>query len=164
MKHAPEYLETMEKLAPLLREHRHYSGWKFDMLCDWCAYFWNRGTISYLIDDGQARGVCLVKLFKRLEQFLEPFVHEPGGKFCMVELLVARDPLAIAHTFFELTGRWGKPAIILWDRGERTEGGSPRMYRWSDYEKLTRRLTYGLIDTERQEENYGYGRRWRSTT
>jgi hypothetical protein len=159
VKHAKEYLETMDKLEPLLRDGRKFSVMPYALLCDWIAYFWNRGTISYLIDEGQARGVCLVKLFGRLEQFLEPFVHEPGGKFCMVELLVAKDPLAIAHTFFELTGRWGKPEIILWDRGERTEGGSPRMYTWDQYEKLTRRLTYGLIDTERQEENYGYRRR-----
>jgi hypothetical protein len=149
MKHAPEYLETMEILVPLIREARRYSLWQFDMLCDWFAYFWNRGTIAFVIDArGNAQGVCAIKLFSRLEQFLEPFVHEPSGRFCMVELLVAKDPLAIAHTFFELTGRWGKPEIILWDRGERTEWGSPRMYRWSDYEKLTRRLTYGLIDKE----------------
>jgi hypothetical protein len=145
----------MDRLEPLLREGRKFSVMHWSLLCDWCAYYWNRGTISYLLDDGHARGVCLVKLFSRLEQFLEPFVHEPGGKFCMVELLVAKDPLAIAHTYFELTGRFGKPEIIMWDRGERTEGGSPRMYTWEQYEKLTKRLTYGLIDTEIKEKNYG---------
>jgi hypothetical protein len=146
MKHAPEYLAVMEKLKPLFREHPRFSVMKYDLLCDWIAYFWNRGTISYLLDGEGARGVCLIKLFSRLGQFLEPFVHEPGGKFCMVELLVAKDPLAIAYTYFELVKRWGKPEIIMWDRGERTEGGTPRMYTWDQYEKLTRRLTYGLIE------------------
>jgi hypothetical protein len=155
MKHAKEYLETIAVLEPLLREGRKFSVMPYALLCDWVAYFWNRGTISYLIDEGQARGVCLVKFFSRLEQFLEPFVHEPTGKFCMVEFLAARDPLAIAHTFFELTGRWGKPEIILWDREERTLGGAPRMFTWAQYEKLTRRLTYGLINTEKEKQ---YGR------
>jgi hypothetical protein len=149
MKHAPEYLAVMDQLVPLLREGRRFCVMPRALLNDWIAYYWNRGTISYLIDGQQARGVCLIKLFSRLGQFLEPFVHEPCGKFCMVELLVAKDPLAIAYTYFELVQRWGKPEIIMWDRGERTEGGSPRMYTWNQYEKLTRRLTYGLIDKEK---------------
>jgi hypothetical protein len=147
MKHAKEYLEVMDQLEPLLREHHWFTNMQRDLLNDWIAYFWNRGTISYLIDGERARGVCLIKLFRHLGQFLEPFVHEPG-RFCMVELLVARDPLAIAHAYFELTSRWGKPEIMLWDRSERTEKGAPRMFTWNQYEKLTRRLTYGLIDKE----------------
>jgi hypothetical protein len=139
----------MDRLEPLLRKGRKFSVMHWSVLCDWCAYYWNRGTISYLIDDSGVRGVCLVKLFNRLEQFLEPFVHEFPAKFCMVELLVACDPLAIAHTYFELTGRFGKPEIIMWDRGERTEYGTPRIFTWDQYEKLTRRLTYGLIDKEK---------------
>jgi hypothetical protein len=153
MNHAKEYLHIMDQLVPLLREGRRFCVMPRALLNDWIAYFWNRGTISYLLDGEGARGVCLVKLFRHLGQFLEPFVHEPGGKFCMVELLVAKDPLAIAYTYFELVKRWGKPEIIMWDRGERTEGGSPRMYTWDQYEKLTRRLTYGLIDKE--ETVYG---------
>jgi hypothetical protein len=155
MKHAKEFLEVMDKLEPLFAEHPRFSVMDFPLLCDWVAYFWNRGTISYLLEGEGARGVCLIKMFRHLGQFLEPFVHDPCGKFCMVELLVAKDPLAIAYTYFELVKRWGKPEIMMWDRGERTEGGTPRMYTWSDYEKLTRRLTYGLID----KEETVYGRR-----
>jgi hypothetical protein len=155
MNHAKEYLQVMDQLVPLLREHRRFCVMPRALLDDWIAYFWNRGTISYLIDGEGARGVCLIKLFRHLGQFFEPFVHDPCGKFCMVELLVAKDPLAIAYTYFELVKRWGKPEIMMWDRGERTEGGTPRMYTWKDYEKLTRRLTYGLID----KEETVYGRR-----
>ena len=150
MKHSHEFLAVMSKLEPLLREEAKFCLMPYGLLCDWIAYFWNRGTLSYLINPGEARGVCLIKLFRHLGQFLEPFVHDPCGNFCMVETLVARDPLAIAHTYFELTGRWGKPKVILWDRGERTEGGSPRIYTWDQYEKLTRRLTFGLIDKEKE--------------
>ena len=148
MKHAPEYLETMRKLVPLLREHRRFSVWKFDMLCDWVAFFWNRGTISYVIDDcGQARGVCLVKLFRRLEQFLEPFVHEPCGKFCMVEFLGARDAFGIAGCFDSLFARWGPQETVIWDRGLRTESGAPRMYTWRQYMRIKMRLTNELMQT-----------------
>jgi hypothetical protein len=150
MRHAPEFLAVMETLEPLLREGKKFCVMPYWLLCDWIAYFWNRGTISYVIGaEGIATGVCLVKLFNRLEQFLEPFVHEFPARICMVELLVAKDPLAIAHAYQELTERWGKPEVMMWDRGERTEGGSPRMFTWDQYEKLTRRLTYGLIDKEK---------------
>jgi hypothetical protein len=154
MKHSSEFLAVISKLEPLLREDRKFCLMPYGLLCDWIAYFWNRGTISYLIDDDQARGVCLIKLFRHLGQFLEPFVHDPCGKFCMVETLVAKDPIAIAHAYFELKKRWGKPAVMMWDRGERTEGGPPRLYTWDQYERLTRRLTYGLI-LEEKEPNYG---------
>ena len=142
MNHAPEYIETMRKLAPLIREHRYFSVWKFDMLCDWCAYHWNRGTISYVIDDwDRARGVCLIKLFSRLEQFLEPFVHEPCGRFCMVDLMAVTDPEAPQLMFDDLYKKWGKQEVVMWDRGDRTESGAPRMYTWDGYRKLLRRIT-----------------------
>lgn len=151
MKHAPEYIETMKKLVPLLREHRRFSVWKFDILCDWVAYFWNRGTISYVIDDwGNARGVCLVKLFRVLPQFLEPFVHEPCGGFCMIELMVADGPETLGWLHDDLVRRWGEHEIVMWDRGERTEGGSPRIYRWNEFERLARRIT-----KMKQEQTYG---------
>jgi hypothetical protein len=157
MKHAKEYIETMEILVPLIREARRYSVWQFDMLCDWFAYFWNRGTIAFVIDaHGNAQGVCAIKLFSQLEQFLEPFMHEPSGTFCMVELLVAVSPLAIADCFEILFGRWGPQAIMIWERGDRTEqpNRAPRMYTWAQYLKLTNRLTYGFV-----KEEPIYGRR-----
>lgn len=142
MRHAPEYLETMHKLVPLLRRYRYFSAWNFEMLCDWCAYYWNRGTISYVIDnEGNAKGVCLVKLFRRLEQFLEPFVHDPCGRFCMLEAMVAEGPKSLGIIHDELLGRWGPQEVILWERGKRTEKGAPRMYTWNQFEKLARRIT-----------------------
>lgn len=142
MKHAAEYLCTMKRLEPLLRQGPKFRLWQFEMLCDWLSYFWNRGTISFVIDpDGVAQGVCLVKFFRRLEQFLEPFVHEPCGRFGMVELLAANSPIAISLMYDELFGRWGRQELVLWDRGERTEKGAPRMYRWEDYLKLKHRLS-----------------------
>jgi hypothetical protein len=147
----------MDKLVPLIREARRYSCWKFEMLCDWWAYFWNRGTLAFVIDaSGNAQGVCAIKLFSRLEQFLEPFVHEPTGKFCLVDLLVAVSPLAIADCFEILSGRWGPQAIMIWERGDRTAqtNRAPRMYTWAQYLKLTNRLTDGIV----KEESI-YGRR-----
>jgi hypothetical protein len=134
----------MEKLAPLLRDVRKFSVWQFDMLCDWFAYFWNRGTISFVIDqEGQAHGVCAIKFFRNLEQFLEPFVHEPCGRFCMIELMVAKSPAVMGSIFTELTDRWGEVACIMWDRYERTENGAPRMWTWAQFKKLARRITNG---------------------
>lgn len=147
MVHAPEYIVTMKRLTPLLREAPKFCVWQFDMLCDWLSYFWNRGTISFVIDEqDRAHGVCLVKLFSRLEQFLEPFVHEPCGRFCMIELMVADSPSVMGQIFDDLVERWGRYDLILWDRGERTENGAPRMYRWKEFQKLARRITnYGRI-------------------
>ena len=145
MTHAPEYLATMCKLIPMIREVPKFSFWDFETLCDWFSYFWNRGTISFQIEGENAKGVCAIKLFSRLEQFLEPFVHEPKGDFCMVDVLVADGPEAIAFSFHELFKRWGPGRVMLWDRGARTEGGAPRMYLWKDYLKLTRRLTKGAV-------------------
>lgn len=147
MTHAPEYIVTMKRLTPLLREAPKFCVWQFDMLCDWLSYFWNRGTISFVIDEqDRAHGVCLVKLFSRLEQFLEPFVHEPCGRFCMIELMVADSPSVMGQIFDDLVERWGRYDLILWDRGERTENGAPRMYRWKEFQKLARRITnYGRI-------------------
>src|SRR5215475_14399762 len=143
MNHAPQYIETMRKLAPLIRDVRKFSVWQLDMLCDWFAYFWNRGTISFVIDtQGQAHGVCAIKFFRNLEGFLEPFVHEPCGRFCMIELMVAKSPTVMGLIFTELTDRWGEVECMMWDRYERTEKGAPRMWTWSQFKKLARRITH----------------------
>jgi hypothetical protein len=150
MNHAKEYLDVMDQLVPLLREGRRFCVMPRALLDDWIAYFWNRGTISYVLnDDGSAVAVCLVKLFRHLGQFLEPFVHDPCGKFCMIELMVAHEPVAMANIFIELTDRFGPQQVFMWDRGERTEGGTPRIYSWHAFETLARRLTCGLTTKER---------------
>jgi len=144
MNHAPQYIETMRKLAPLIRDVPKFCVWQFDMLCDWFAFYWNRGTLSFYLDtEGANQGVCAIKLFSRLEQFLEPFIHEPGGRFAMIELMSARSSEAMGFIYDELVKRWGRREVMIWDRGERTEGGAPRMYRWDSFEKLARRITNG---------------------
>jgi hypothetical protein len=148
LKHAKEYIETIRALAPLLRAYPPLAVLQVASLCDYAAWYWNRGTMAYVIDDfGQPQGVCLVKLFRRLEQFLEPFVHEPCGRFCMLELMVAKTPDTMGWICEELTRRWGRQEVILWDRGERTEQGAPRMFKWKDFQKLARRITHGAIET-----------------
>lgn len=145
IKHAQEFLEVMDSLEPLFREWSPLSVMPFHDLCDYVAYFWNRGTISYIIDDwGHAQGVCLIKLFRNLGQFLEPFVHEPCGEFCMLVLMVADGPETMGWICQDLTRRWGPQSIVLWDRGDRTESGAPRMFTWNQFQKLARRITQGV--------------------
>ena len=145
MNHAPEYIRTMRSLEPLLRGSKQFLFWEFDAICDWLSFFWNRGTISFVIDDeGRAHGVCTIKLFRNLGQFLEPFVHDPCGRFVMIEVLIADSPEVMAELCDELTDRWGKQAIVMWDRGERTESGAPRMFRWHQFQRLARRMTTGF--------------------
>jgi hypothetical protein len=147
-KHAPEYIQIMQILKPLLRKYEPFRKMPFANLCDYVAWFWNRGTISFVFtDSGEAEGVCLIKLFRNLEDFMEPFVHDSCGRFCMIEVMVASHPLAFASMFEELVDRWGKQQLIMWDRGERTKSGAPRMYRWRQFQKLARRITYGITET-----------------
>jgi len=140
--HAPEYLETMRKLLGLIRQVEKFSYWDKDVILDWMAYFWNKGTISYRIEGGVGKGVCTVKFFSRLEQFLEPFVHEPLGNFVMIEMLVSDSQATSALLFDELCDRWGgwRP-VVIWDRGNRTEKGAPRMFKWKEFQRIARRMT-----------------------
>lgn len=112
------------------------------------AWFADRDLLAVIDCFGVIYGVCAIKLFDRLEDFLEPWVFEPTGKFCMVDLLVATSPVGISECFETLFDRWGPQETMLWDRQERTENGAPRMYTWSQYLKLTKRLTYGLVNEE----------------
>lgn len=145
--HAPEYVTIIKRLAPLIRTQFGFRGMRWESLCHHFAYHWNRGTFAYLLDDqGNPHGVCAVKFFRRLEDFLVPYVHDPGHKFCFIELLAADEPNAIAAVWEDLKSRWGPQQIVMWDRGERTENGAPRMYSWEQFDKLARRLTYGAIE------------------
>jgi hypothetical protein len=144
--HHPNYVATMRTLAPLLRQHPPLAALKFESLCDWVAYYWNHGTISFVINEaGEPEAVALVKLFRSIGQFLDPFIHDPCGRFCMIELMVASEPISMGRICEELTNRWGPQAVMLWDRGLRTEKGCPRMYRWNQFMKLARRLSYGIV-------------------
>jgi hypothetical protein len=142
------FYRTVRSLEPLLRRHRTLEKMDFDMLIEWVAYFWNRNTISHVIDNGKPRAVCMIKLFRRLQEFQEPFVHDPCNKFCMIELMSASDPEAMGIVHDRLFERWGPQMIVMWDRGERTEKGRPRMYRWDQFERLAEKLTH-------KENTYG---------
>ena len=145
-RHAPEYFAEIGKLLPLLRRSPALSAMTFADLCDHLAYFWNRGTICYVMGYNDVpRAICLIKLFRELDQFMDVYVHEPCGEFCMIELMVAEDPLAMGVIFDEFVKRWYGVKTVLWDRQERTELGAPRMYSWRQFEKLARRLSYGII-------------------
>lgn len=149
MTHAKEYLAIMDKLVDLIRDCPKYSVWKADALCDWFSYYWNRGTISWCLDGESATGVCAIKLFSRLGQFLEPFVHEPCGRYAFIEIMVLREGGHAQKAMLdELYQRWGPQAVVMWDRGERTEGGAPRMFRWDQFQKLAERMIYGRMERE----------------
>jgi hypothetical protein len=147
MRHDPKFVATIAKLLPVLHGHRPLQGMNFEQLCDYLAYFWNHGTMSCAFDDlDKPVGVCLIKLFAQLDGFLDEFIHQPEGEFCMIVLLVADTPNVMEQLCAELVSRWGTGWTMLWDRGTRTEAGAPRMFRWDQFEKITRRLTYGLIE------------------
>jgi hypothetical protein len=144
--HHPNFIQIISTLVPLLRQYPSLSVMQFDDLCDWMSWYWNRGTMAWWISDsGEPRGVCLIKLFRRMEQFLDRDVHEPCAKFCFIELSIAADPIIMGLMFNELVERWGPQDIMMWDRPGRTENGAPRMYKWLDFCKLARRLSYGYV-------------------
>ena len=134
-----------DRLVPFIREnHAKWRDGTDQGLYEYLAWFWSRNLLAVSMSNEQIYGVCAIRFFNRLEDFLRPRAFESGGKFCMVDLLVATTPLAIADCFESLFGRWGPQEIMLWERQERTENTSkaPRMYTWDQYLKLKRKLTY----------------------
>lgn len=148
MRHDPRYLVQVSKLLPLLWQHSPFRAMSFDDLCDYLAFYWNRGTLCYVMNhDDTPAAVCLIKLFSRLPQFEEDFVHVPNGGYVMIVLMVADTPNAMGQVYEEMVARWKPREIVMWDRGARTESGTPRMYRWDQFAKLARRITYGITES-----------------
>jgi hypothetical protein len=148
--HCHEFLMVMEEAIPFIREnHPKWERSSDQAIRDYCAWFWNRKLMATSFVGEEIYGICLIKLFDDLADFLEPFPFNPTGRFALVDLLIAVSPTAIADTFEILFGRWGPQEIMIWDRQERTQGGAPRMYTWSQYLRLTDRLTYGLVSQYR---------------
>jgi hypothetical protein len=141
--HHPEFIEVIHTLEPLLRRYLPLRRMELDDLCDWISWYWNRGTMSYVIDRDEPLGVCLIRLFRRLEQFMDRDAHEPCGKFCFIELSVAKDGEIMGLMLKDLENRWGPQEVMMFDRGERTENGAPRMMKWETFKKLARRLSNG---------------------
>jgi len=146
MSHSFEFVFLVDVLKPLLLQREFFR--KVDennQLYDLLAWYWNRELMSWSVDETQvAHGVCLIRLFRELPSFLS-YVHDPCGEFVFIELLSADTPNVMQELFEQLFIRHGEQKVVLWDRGERTENGTPRMYTWSQFMKLARRLTYGLI-------------------
>lgn len=134
-------------MVPFIKEY--HPKWRDEpnqKLYEYLAWHTGKNTLAVDFQGEEIYGVCAIKLFDNLEDFMDPRAFNPTGKFCMVDLLVAVSPCAIAVCFEKLFATWGPQKIMLWDRGERTENGAPRMYTWDMYMKLTKRLTYGLVD------------------
>jgi hypothetical protein len=139
--HNPYFVQLIHTLEPLLRRYLPLARMDFDDLCDWLAWYWNRGTMAYVVDEDRPLGVCLIRLFSRLDQFMDRDVFDPVGEFCFIELSIAEDGSIMWKMLQDLIYRWGKQKIIVWDRGARTETGAPRMYNWDQFIKLARRLS-----------------------
>ena len=135
------------KLGNFIREnHPRWRDTPNDKLYKYLAWFRDKELLAISSSGEEIHGVCAIKLFDQLEDFLSPEAFNPTGKFCMVDLLVATSPTAIADCFETLFARWGAQETMIWERGPRTESGAPRMYTWNQYMKLTKRLTYGLVE------------------
>lgn len=144
--HHTNFVQVVHTLKPLLRSYQPLSVMPFDSLCDWLVWYWNRGTMTYVIEDEEPLGVCLIRLFRRLDQFEDHNVHEPTGAFCFIELAVARDGEIMGQMLESLISWWGPQQTMMWDRPGRTEQGTPRMFKWADFIKLARRLySYGQL-------------------
>ena len=59
-----EFHSVIQALKPLLRTHKPLCVMQTDEMLDWCSWYWNRGTMTYVIDDNGPQGVCLIKLFR----------------------------------------------------------------------------------------------------
>jgi hypothetical protein len=139
--HHPRFLGLVHTLDPLLRRYLPLARMDFDDLCDWISWYWNRGTMAYVVEENRPLGICLIRLFRRLDQFMDQDIFDPCGKFCFIELAVARDGKIMGLMLQDLENRWGRQEIMVWDRPGRTESGAPRMYKWADFVKLARRLS-----------------------
>ena len=116
--HAPEYVAIIRRLLPVIRQQKAFCVMPFNEVCDRLAFYWNRGTFTFSIDDfGEPHGACLIRLFAKGEEFLDPLVHKPCNKFCMIDLLVADTPNVAAQLCEELTERWGRQAVIMLGTG-----------------------------------------------
>ena len=144
-------MKTIEKDALLefiLSNHRFWATRSREVLATYLAWFQDRGLLASSFVGEEPFAICAVRFFDRLEDFLDQWAFNPEGDFCMIELLVSASPLAQADTFNQLVGRWGPRKVVIWERGDRTieSAGSPRMFTWEGFVRLTRRMTYGTID------------------
>jgi hypothetical protein len=136
-----------DRMVPFIREyHPKWRDEPAQKLYDYLAWHAGKKTLAVDCQGEEIYGVCTIKLFDQLDDFLDPRTHNPTGRFVMVDLLVAVSPVAIAHCFDKLVYIWGPRHTVIWERGERTENGCPRIYRWDQFMKLTRRISYGLAE------------------
>ena len=74
--------------------------------------------MAYRISDtDEPQGVCLIKLFKRLDQFMDRDAHDPCGKFAFIECSVALNGRIMAMLLEDLENRWGPQEIVMWRTG-----------------------------------------------
>jgi hypothetical protein len=144
-----EHKEIGFNIVPVIAFiRRHYQPWKDGPnahLAVMLAWFWTHGFMAVSADESAIRAVCLIRIMNKLEDFLDPFAFDFDGDFIWIEILISSDPIAQADVHNQLEARWGPRRIVLWDRGERTQKGSPRIFTWAMFCKLKKRMTYGLI-------------------
>jgi hypothetical protein len=132
----PEAMKTFKYLEPRLRRIEILAPLSFQHLADWFNYHWTHNTVFHV----ENRGVCVVKLFSRLEDFFEDYVHDPSGPFVAVEAASCETGHVLYELYEQFVNRWGPRPVVLWDRGPKKTTVCPRMYSWRQYEKLVRRM------------------------
>jgi hypothetical protein len=133
--------DMMKLIAPHLWEVESLSALEFNDLSAWFEFYFRRGTTVVLTDREltECHGIAVMKLFSRLEQWLDDFVHEPSGRFVEVLAACFPGPGSMQLCMEEFKKVWGPQEIVIWERGAKKTGLTPRMYRWDQYERLVRK-------------------------
>jgi hypothetical protein len=139
--------QLFRRLITFIR--RHYPKWASESdesIAALLHWHLSKGLVSFSeTQDGELRGLCIIRIIQKLEDFLNPLAFHPAGGYIWIELLISLDPVAQADVHDQLLAKWGPRPIVLWDRGERTQQGPPRMFTWNQFGRLKRRMTYGLL-------------------
>lgn len=58
--HHPDFVQLIYLLKPLLRQYPPLAVMRTDDLADWMAWYWNRGTMTWWINEmtREPQGVC----------------------------------------------------------------------------------------------------------
>jgi hypothetical protein len=141
------FQKFIARMVPFVKER--YAPWRVTddaTVGQVLTWYLDRGLMSFNVSPLQIHGICLIRLFDNLNDFLDPWIHKPTGEYCFIELIISSDPLTTTDLFNQLFERWGPQRIVLWDHAARTEKGAPRMYRWDQFEKIVQLMSKGLFE------------------
>jgi len=107
----------------------------------WLEWHWDMGLVAPILNHvGKLATLLVIRYIDSAELYQRTYMHQKGGKICVVVLLIVTESPALEAAVDRLAHQWGKPLFLMHQRYKWGERCEPKILAWTKLEPHLRKM------------------------